>query len=137
VDLDHEVIEALEADVDGYVLKDAPSAELLHAIRVIAAGQAYLQPSITRRLLRRLAATSARALEVAPLPSPPPQLTPRELDVVRLMVAGRSNREIADSLTVGEETVRTHIKSILRKLGRSTRTQAVLEALRLRLVDLP
>ncbi|MEI7643970.1 MAG: response regulator transcription factor [Chloroflexales bacterium] len=131
VDSEQEVMTALEHGADGYVLKDAPADELLHAIRVIASGQAYLQPSITRRVLRRLSATSA--------PQPallPPQLTPRELDVLRLMATSRSNKEIAESLTVTEETVRSHIKSILGKLHQPNRMQAVLAALRLGIIVL-
>ncbi|MEI6776793.1 MAG: response regulator transcription factor [Chloroflexales bacterium] len=131
VDAEQEVMTALEHGADGYVLKDAPADELLHAIRVIASGQAYLQPSITRRVLRRLSANNA--------PQPPllpPQLTPRELDVLRLMATSRSNKEMADSLTVTEETVRSHIKSILGKLRQPNRMQAVLAALRLGIITL-
>jgi len=131
VDAEQEVMTALEHGADGYVLKDAPADELLHAIRVIASGQAYLQPSITRRVLRRLSANNA--------PQPPllpPQLTPRELDVLRLMATSRSNKEMADSLTVTEETVRSHIKSILGKLRQPNRMQAVLAALRLGIIVL-
>ncbi|MEI7770242.1 MAG: response regulator transcription factor [Chloroflexales bacterium] len=131
VDAEQEVMTALEHGADGYVLKDAPAEELLHAIRVIASGQAYLQPSITRRVLRRLSASGA--------PQPPllpPQLTPRELDVLRLMATSRSNKEMAESLTVTEETVRSHIKSILGKLRQPNRMQAVLAALRLGIIVL-
>lgn len=131
VDAEQEVMTALEHGADGYVLKDAPADELLHAIRVIASGQAYLQPSITRRVLRRLSANNA--------PQPPllpPQLTPRELDVLRLMATSRSNKEMADSLTVTEETVRSHIKSILGKLRQPNRMQAVLAAMRLGIITL-
>jgi DNA-binding NarL/FixJ family response regulator len=131
VDAEQEVMTALENSADGYVLKDAPADELLHAIRVIAGGQAYLQPSITRRVLRHLSASRA--------PQPPllpPQLTPRELDVLRLMATSRSNKEMAESLTVTEETVRSHIKSILGKLRQPNRMQAVLSALRLGIITL-
>jgi two-component system NarL family response regulator len=131
VDAEQEVMTALEHGADGYVLKDAPTDELLHAIRVIADGQAYLQPSITRRVLRHLAASNA--------PQPPllpPQLTPRELDVLRLMATSRSNKEMAEALTVTEETVRSHIKSILGKLRQPNRMQAVLSALRLGIIVL-
>jgi DNA-binding NarL/FixJ family response regulator len=131
VDAEQEVMNALEHGADGYVLKDAPADELLHAIRVIAGGQAYLQPSITRRVLRRLSAVNP--------PQPallPPQLTPRELDVLRLMATSRSNKEMAESLTITEETVRSHIKSILGKLRQPNRMQAVLAALRLGIIVL-
>lgn len=131
VDTDHEIAAALESNVDGYILKDAPPSELLHAIRVIAGGQAYLQPSVTKRLLRRMAAGSgAHAVTV------PPQLTPREMEVLKLMATSRSNKEIAAALVITEETVRSHIKSILNKLKQPNRTQAVLAALRMGLIDL-
>lgn len=131
VDAEQEVMVALEHNADGYLLKDAPPDELLHAIRVIAGGQAYLQPSITRRVLRRLSTNAT--------PQPlllPPQLTPRELDVLRLMATSRSNKEMAEALTVTEETVRSHIKSILGKLRQPNRMQAVLAALRLGIIEL-
>jgi DNA-binding NarL/FixJ family response regulator len=131
VDAEQEVMNALEHGADGYMLKDAPSEELLHAIRVIASGQAYLQPSITRRVLRRLSAANAPQQ-----PLLPPQLTPRELDVLRLMATSRSNKEMAEALTVTEETVRSHIKSILNKLRQPNRMQAVLSALRLGIIEL-
>jgi DNA-binding NarL/FixJ family response regulator len=131
VDSEQEVMTALEHDADGYVLKDAPADELIHAIRVIAGGQAYLQPSITRRVLRHLSASTAPQ---APLL--PPQLTPREHDVLRLMATSRSNKEMAEALTVTEETVRSHIKSILGKLRQPNRMQAVLAALRLGIIVL-
>jgi len=131
VDVDHEIITALESNVDGYILKDAPSSELLHAIHVIMGGEAYLQPAVTKRLLRRMAATSAAEPVVLP-----PQLTPRELEVLKLLSTSRSNKEIAEALVVTEETIRSHIKSILHKLGQPNRTQAVLAALRMRLIEL-
>ena len=131
VDVDNEIVAALESNVDGYILKDAPSSELLHAIRVIAGGEAYLQPAVTRRLLRRLSAVAS------PEPvAPPPQLTLRELEVLRLLATSRSNKEIAEVLVVTEETVRSHIKSIFHKLGQPNRTQAVLTALRMHLIEL-
>ncbi len=131
VDADQDVMNALEHGADGYMLKDAPAEELLHAIRVIASGQAYLQPSITRRVLRRLAAPNGPQQ-----PLLPPQLTPRELDVLRLMATSRSNKEMAEAMTVTEETVRSHIKSILNKLRQPNRMQAVLMALRLGIIEL-
>jgi DNA-binding NarL/FixJ family response regulator len=131
VDVDHEIMTALESNVDGYILKDAPSSELLHAIHVIMGGEAYLQPAVTKRLLRRMAATSASEPVMLP-----PQLTPRELEVLKLLSTSRSNKEIAEVLVVTEETVRSHTKSILHKLGQPNRTQAVLAALRMHLIEL-
>lgn len=131
VDAEHEVMAALESNVDGYILKDAPSEELIRAIHVISAGQAYLQPSITKRVLRRISAGA----DPQP-PMLPPQLTPRELDVLRLMATSRSNKEMAESLSVTEETIRSHIKSILGKLHQPNRMQAVLAALRMGMIEL-
>lgn len=131
VDLDQEIMAAMESNIDGYILKDAPSDELLRAIHVIIGGEAYLQPAVTKRLLRRMAAASSSEPVVLP-----PQLTPRELEVLKLLGTSRSNKEIAEALVVTEETVRSHIKSILHKLRQPNRTQAVLAALRMRLIEL-
>ena len=130
VEKGEEIVSALESDVDGYVLKDAPPNELIQAIRIIARGQAYLQPAVAKQLLRRMAATN-------PTSAPRlPQLTQREHEVLKLMATNRSAKEIGAALFVGEETVRSHIKHILHKLNQPNRTQAVLAALRLGLIDL-
>ncbi len=131
VDNAEEIVSALESNVDGYVLKDAPPSELVHAIRVIANGEAYLQPAVTKRLLRRMAVAADPGSAVVP-----PQLTPRELEILRLVAANQSNKEIASALTIGEETVRSHIKRILQKLDQPNRVQAALTAVRLGLIDL-
>jgi DNA-binding NarL/FixJ family response regulator len=128
---DDEILAAAESGIDGYVLKDAPPDELLRAIRVVAGGLAYLQPAVSQRLLRGLAMRSG-ALPTAP----PIQLTARELEVLRMLATSRSNREIAAAMTVTDETIRSHIKSILGKLQQPNRTQAVLSALRLGLITL-
>ncbi|NTU78826.1 MAG: response regulator transcription factor [Chloroflexales bacterium] len=131
VDAEHEIVQAMEGSIDGYILKDAPSQELLLAIRTVATGEPYLQGAVTRRLLRRLSAGSGRSEVLVP-----PQLTPRELDVLRLMATSRSNKEMAELLVVTEETIRSHSKSILTKLQQPNRMQAVLAALRLGLLTL-
>lgn len=131
VDKGEEIVAALESDVDGYVLKDAPPNELIHAIHVVASGQAYLQPAVAKQLLRRMAAIAQPASVALP-----PALTQRELEVLKLMATNRSSKEIAAELVVGEETVRSHTKRILQKLNQPNRTQAVLAALRLGLLEL-
>lgn len=131
VDKGEEIVAALESDVDGYVLKDAPPSELIHAIHVVASGQAYLQPAVAKQLLRRMAAIAQPASVALP-----PALTQRELEVLKLMATNRSTKEIAAELVVGEETVRSHTKRILQKLSQPNRTQAVLAALRLGLLEL-
>ncbi len=131
VDAEQEIVQAMEGNIDGYILKDAPSQELLLAIRTVAAGEPYLQGAVTRRLLRRLAVNSGRSELLVP-----PQLTPRELDVLKLMATSRSNKEMAELLVVTEETIRSHSKSILMKLQQPNRMQAVLAALRMGLSSL-
>ncbi len=128
IEVDQEIFEALRAGVDGYVLKDISPEELARAIRAVAAGEGYLHPAVTRRVMRRMSP--------APIRTPRIDLTPRERDVLRLLATSATNRAIAAQLGVGEETVRSHIKSILSKLGQPTRTQAVVMALRDGLIEL-
>ncbi|MCB0160993.1 MAG: response regulator transcription factor [Caldilineaceae bacterium] len=122
------VFRALDAGVHGYILKEVAPQELAAAIRQVAAGEAYLHPAIADMVRHRHVrqSTPSRLLD----------LTPRELEVLALMATATSNREIAEQLTLAEETVRSHVKSILRKLGAHSRTQAVVEALRLDLIQL-
>ena len=122
------VYRALDAGVHGYILKEVAPQELAAAIRQVAAGEPYLHPAIADMVRRRHARQSSLPLSF--------DLTPRELEVLALMATATSNREIAEQLTLAEETVRSHVKSILRKLGAHSRTQAVVEALRLDLIRL-
>jgi DNA-binding NarL/FixJ family response regulator len=125
-DLDDYVYEALRAGASGFLLKDAPAAELVHAVRVVAAGDALLAPSVTRRLIADFARRPRQ-------PTVPPGtgldvLTPRETEVLRLIARGLSNREISDSLVIAEQTTKTHVGRILMKLGLRDRAQAVVRA---------
>jgi DNA-binding NarL/FixJ family response regulator len=124
-DLDDYVFGALRAGASGFVLKDAPAAELVHAVRVVAGGEALLAPSVTRRLIADYA-TRGRPdrRNVAALG----ELTPRETDVLRLIAHGRSNQEIAEGLVLAEQTVKTHVSRVLTKLGLRDRAQAVVFA---------
>ena len=124
-DLDDYVYQALRAGASGFLLKDAPRADLVAAIRVAAAGDALLAPSVTRRLIE---AFSARPAAVAPSPSRLASLTPRERDILMLVARGRSNTEIASDLVVSEATVKTHVGHLLAKLGLRDRVQAVILA---------
>ena len=124
-DLDDYVYEALRAGASGFLLKDAPAADLVHAVRVVAAGEALLAPSVTRRLIAEFA---ARPHTDRPRPTALNALTPREIDVLRLIARGRSNQEIAADLVVAEQTVKTHIGRILAKLNLRDRAQAVVFA---------
>jgi DNA-binding NarL/FixJ family response regulator len=126
-DLDEYVYDSLAAGASGFLLKDVGPEQLVHGIRVVAAGDALLAPSVTRRLLdemvragRRPAATSG-ALE---------ELTPRELEVLRLIAEGLPNKAIAARLHLSEKTVKSHVSSVLAKLGVADRTQAALRAVR-------
>ncbi|MEV6300781.1 response regulator transcription factor [Actinoplanes sp. NPDC051861] len=121
-DLDDYVYEALRAGASGFLLKDAPAADLVSAVRVVASGEALLAPSVTRRLIAEFAARPHRD---RPRPVELNALTPRETDVLRLIARGRSNAEIADDLVVAEQTVKTHVGRILAKLGLRDRAQAV------------
>jgi DNA-binding NarL/FixJ family response regulator len=122
-DLDEYVYEALRAGASGFLLKDRPPEELVAAVRVIAAGEALLAPSVTRRLIEEFAkrAPTASRAELA-------ELTDREREVLVLMARGLSNREIARSLFVAETTVKTHVGRILGKLRLRDRAQAVVLA---------
>ena len=124
-DLDDYVYEALRVGASGFLLKDAPADDLVHAVRVVAAGEALLAPSVTRRLIAEFA---ARPRWDRPRPTALNALTPRETDVLRLIARGRSNAEIAADLVVAEQTVKTHIGRILGKLALRDRAQAVVFA---------
>ncbi len=125
-DLDEYVYDALCAGASGFLLKDVTAEQLFDAVRVIAAGEALLAPTVTRRLIREFArqrprTDSSRGRKLA-------TLTPRETQVLRLVAEGLSNPEIAARFTVTEETVKTHVSRILAKLGLRDRTQAVVTA---------
>jgi DNA-binding NarL/FixJ family response regulator len=123
-DLDEYVYEAIRAGASGFLLKDVQPVELVDAIRVVAAGNALLGTTVTKRLLERFADGSPQTT-----PSPTLEvLTDREREILALMAGGLSNSEIADRLVVGETTVKTHVSSILRKLGVRDRVQAVIVA---------
>jgi DNA-binding NarL/FixJ family response regulator len=125
-DLDEYVYDALRAGASGFLLKDVTAERLFDAVRIIAAGDALLAPSVTRRLISEFARQrSAPAAAVIPRLD---QLTRRETEVLRLLAEGLSNPEIADRLVVTEETVKTHVSRVLRKLGLRDRTQAVITA---------
>ena len=122
-DLDDVVYDALRAGASGFLLKDAPEERLLTAIRVVADGGSLFAPSVTRRLIEEFSRRAA--------PAAPPtleELTPRELEVLRLVAGGLSNGEIAARLVVSEHTVKTHVAHILQKLDLRDRTQAVVLA---------
>ena len=124
-DLDEYVYGAIRAGASGFLLKDVRPADLIDAIRLVAAGNALLGPTVTQRLLERFAEpepVTGAATEV------PASLTEREREILRLISAGLSNSEIAERLVVSETTVKTHVSNLLRKLGVRDRVQAVVLA---------
>src|SRR4051812_40933827 len=125
-DLDEYVYEALRAGASGFLLKDASAAELAHAVRVVASGDALLAPNITKRLIAEFSRVT-RAPR-APLKDRIGDLTARETEVLSLIAQGLSNGEIAERLVVAEQTVKSHVGRILVKLGLRDRTQAAVFA---------
>jgi len=130
-DLDEYVYGAVQAGASGFLLKDAPPDELVRGVRVVAAGEALLAPSVTRRLLEEFARRPAPGAAAKRLAG----MTKREREVLVLVARGLSNREIADELAIGEATVKTHVARVLDKLGLRDRVQAVAFAYRSGLAD--
>jgi DNA-binding NarL/FixJ family response regulator len=124
-DLDDYVYEALRAGASGFLLKDAPGGDLVHAVRVVAAGDALLAPSITKRLIAEFA---SRREQRPVAPQRLDELTPRELEVLQLIARGMSNAEISQELFITEQTTKTHVGRILMKLHLRDRVQAVVLA---------
>jgi DNA-binding NarL/FixJ family response regulator len=123
-DLNEYVYEALRAGASGFLLKDVLPEDLIAAVRVVAAGDGLIAPTITKRLIEQFART-------APSTTPPAgleELTPREVEVLTLVARGLSNGEIAEELVISEATVKTHVKRVLGKLGARDRVQAVVAA---------
>ena len=124
-DLDEHVYDALDAGASGFLLKDATAERLFDAVRIVAAGEALLAPTVTRRLVAEFARMRVRRREPEAVLQ---TLTARETEVLRLIAEGLSNPEIAARLVVGEETVKSHVSRVLAKLGLRDRTQAVVVA---------
>jgi DNA-binding NarL/FixJ family response regulator len=131
-DLDDYVYEALRAGASGFLLKDVRREDLAGAVRVVAAGEALLAPSITKRLIHEFARRPRSGLQALASLDP---LTPREREVLELMARGQSNAEIAADLVIGEQTVKTHVGNVLAKLGLRDRIHAVILAYEVGLVQ--
>ncbi len=123
-DLDDYVYDALQAGASGFLLKDVPAETLFDAVRVVAAGDALIAPAITKRLIAEFARLRPRQVKPETLSA----LTPRETEILGLVAEGLSNREIADRLVLSDETVKTHVSHVLRKLDLRDRAQAVVVA---------
>jgi DNA-binding NarL/FixJ family response regulator len=130
-DLDEYVVHALRAGASGFMIKDAPPADLARAIRVVAAGDAMLAPSVTRRLIGTFVGRGQTLASRAVLD----QLTERELEVLKLLARGLSNAQIAEELVLGEATIKTHVARILDKLELQNRVQAAILAYETGLVE--
>lgn len=126
-DDDEQLLAAVRAGARGYLLKDVSLDTLASAIRSLAAGGTYLHPAVTERLVR--------GMQGAHESIPAQRLTPREVEILRLVAAGLTNRAIADALVLAEGTVKNHVSSLLTKLGTADRTNAVLRAMREGLLD--
>ena len=129
-DLDEYIYEALRAGASGFVLKDDPPEQLLAAIRTVAAGDALLSPSVTRRVIKQFTKLPPRTT-----PTGFDELTSREREVLQLLAQGLSNAEIGTQLYIGETTVKTHVTRVLQKLDVRDRAQAIVVAYRTGLVD--
>ena len=124
---DEKVFASIKAGAHGYLMKDVLPPELVKAIRTVYRGEAQLHPEIARKLMNEFS---------TPVPTAPKHdLTERELDVLRLIAQGKSNKEIADDLILSEKTVKTHVSNILQKLHLSDRTQAAVYALKQKIVE--
>ena len=121
---DDYIFEALRAGASGFLLKNAPSDELVHAVRVVAAGDALLAPSVTRKVIEGFIRRPAHGSNEVELR----RLTERETEILQLLATGKSNSELAANLFVGEGTIKTHVSSVLTKLGLRDRMQAVIFA---------
>ncbi|MFI8324764.1 response regulator [Streptomyces sp. NPDC085529] len=133
-DLDEYVYQALRAGASGFLLKDASARQLADGVRVVAAGEALLAPTVTKRLITEFA-KSADTAPKAPAVAQIGELTERETEVLVLIAQGLSNQEIAGHLVVAESTIKTHVSRILVKLGLRDRTQAAVFAYEARLVQ--
>jgi DNA-binding NarL/FixJ family response regulator len=130
-DLDEYVFDALEAGASGFLLKDSPPDELVRAVRVVASGEALLSPRVTRRLVHEFVGLRGSRRDGAPVLA---RVTARQREVLALVARGRYNAEIAAELHVGGSTVKTHVATVLDKLGARDRVQAVVAAYEMGLV---
>ena len=133
-DEDSDLYEAIKAGANGYLLKDISIEEIADSVRAVVQGQSLISPSMASKLLSEFNVLSKRAEERQQLPAP--ALTSRELEVLKLVAKGMSNREIADELYISENTVKNHVRNILEKLHLHSRMEAVIYAVREKLLDI-
>jgi len=133
-DEDQDLFEAIKAGASGYLLKEVSVEEVADSVRAVVQGQTLISPSMASKLLTEFVALEKRVSEKHQYPSP--TLTSRELEVLKLVARGMSNREIADELYISENTVKNHVRNILEKLHLHSRMEAVIYAVRERLLDI-
>jgi two-component system NarL family response regulator len=134
-DEEEDLYEAIKAGATGYLLKEVSIEEVAPAARAVVAGQSLISPSMASKLLGEFSNLAKRAEERTSVPTP--RLTERELEVLRLVAQGKSNREIAGDLYISENTVKNHVRNILEKLHLHTRMEAVMYAVREKLLEIP
>jgi two-component system NarL family response regulator len=134
-DEEEDLYEAIKAGATGYLLKEVSIEEVAPAARAVVAGQSLISPSMASKLLGEFSNLAKRAEERSSVPTP--RLTERELEVLRLVAQGKSNREIAGDLYISENTVKNHVRNILEKLHLHTRMEAVMYAVREKLLEIP
>jgi DNA-binding NarL/FixJ family response regulator len=135
-DEEEDLFEAIKAGASGYLLKDIPLDEVAEAVRSVYGGQSLISPSMAGKLLTEFASLAKRDIEEPPQQVPAPKLTEREMQVLRLVARGMNNRDIAKELYISDNTVKNHVRNILEKLQIHSRMEAVMVAVREKLIEL-
>jgi DNA-binding NarL/FixJ family response regulator len=134
-DEEADLFEAIRAGASGYLLKDIPLDEVAESVRAVHGGQSLISPSLAGKLLTEFAALARREAEEPPQQVPAPRLTEREIEVLRLVARGMNNRDIAKELFISENTVKNHVRNILEKLQIHSRMEAVMVAVREKIIE--
>jgi two-component system NarL family response regulator len=135
-DEEEDLFEAIRAGASGYLLKDIPLDEVAGSVRAVHGGQSLISPAMAGKLLTEFATLARRPEEERVQQVPPPKLTDREMEVLKLVARGMNNRDIARELFISENTVKNHVRNILEKLQIHSRMEAVMIALRDKLIDI-
>jgi DNA-binding NarL/FixJ family response regulator len=135
-DEEEDLFEAIRAGASGYLLKDIPLDEVAEAVRAVHGGQSLISPAMAGKLLTEFAALANRDQDERPQPVPAPKLTDREMQVLKLVARGMNNRDIAKELFISDNTVKNHVRNILEKLQIHSRMEAVMVAVREKLIEL-
>lgn len=135
-DEEEDLFEAIRAGASGYLLKDIPLDQVAEAVRAVHGGQSLISPPMAGKLLSEFAALAKRAADDRPEQVPAPKLTDREMQVLKLVARGMNNRDIAKELFISDNTVKNHVRNILEKLQIHSRMEAVMVAVREKLIEL-